>query len=273
VPCEIHEIAIHSRWQGFFNWILKRFPLIQPLPKPHLILAAGHATHLHLLAAQRTYGGKTVVVMKPSLPLNWFDYCLIPEHDHPAPAANVINTRGGLTNVLPTSFHNANEGLILIGGPSPHFHWNNQEIASQVDTLANLRNDLDWTLTTSRRTPDDFLPLLLSRLQNRKINVIPIAQTPPGWVENKLAHAGQTWVTPDSVSMLYEALTSGCKVGIFDLKPTTGSRVANGINSRAAENMVATMRNIMKPHDPSALSTPFNEAERCARLIIANESK
>jgi mitochondrial fission protein ELM1 len=206
--------------------------------------------------------------MTPSLPLSWFNYCLIPEHDHPAPVPNVIITRGALTNVTPSAAHDARKGLILIGGPSSHFHWDSKTIATQVDTLVRVKNEIDWTLTTSRRTPDDFLKML----QSDQINVIPSNKTHPGWVENQLEHAGQTWVTPDSASMLYEALTSGCKVGTFDLEPVKRSRVANGIQARIAENSIATISNIMKPNPlitSSASAGTFNEAERCAKLILA----
>ena len=81
-------------------------------------LGFGHATHLHLLAAQRAYGGKTIVLMQPSLPAKLFDLCLIPEHDQYQGNAEYLQTRGVLNPIQPEGEHASNQALIMIGGPS-----------------------------------------------------------------------------------------------------------------------------------------------------------
>jgi mitochondrial fission protein ELM1 len=122
-------------------------------------------------------------------------------------------------------------------------------------------------LTTSRRTPPDFL----ATLPNLDIKQTPAEETPPGWLEQQLQQTGSAWVTPDSVSMLYEALTSGCSVGVFDLPAVKGSKVAEGVLRLQATGCVITQAALdsyqLDAHPPQ----PFNEADRCASLIIEKE--
>ena len=50
-----------------------------------------------MLSAKNTKKGKIVVLMKPSLPISFFDLCLIPKHDRPKTRKYVIETNGALT--------------------------------------------------------------------------------------------------------------------------------------------------------------------------------
>ena len=63
------------------------------LPMPHLLIGVGHRTHLPLLIARLVCGGRSIVLMKPSLPQRWFDLLFIPQHDHHRRTPNVIETR------------------------------------------------------------------------------------------------------------------------------------------------------------------------------------
>jgi mitochondrial fission protein ELM1 len=266
-PGEYIDIATPARSVALMQWIQGRFPAGNGLPAPEILLAAGHATHFALLAARRAHGGKAVVLMKPSLPLSLFDLCVIPDHDNPPMRGNVIATQGALNCVVPSEQHEPSMGLILLGGPSPHFHWSGQAIVAQIVELIRLQPEICWTLTTSRRTPPDFL----ATLPNLDIKQTPAEETPPGWLEQQLQQTGSAWVTPDSVSMLYEALTSGCSVGVFDLPAVKGSKVAEGVLRLQATGCVITQAALdsyqLDAHPPQ----PFNEADRCASLIIEKE--
>jgi mitochondrial fission protein ELM1 len=81
--------------QPLLNWLMGRFPAGRSLPPPDLIIGAGHHTHFAMLAARRAFGGRCVVLMRPSLPLAWFDLCLIPRHDHPPVQANASGIESG----------------------------------------------------------------------------------------------------------------------------------------------------------------------------------
>lgn len=264
-----HDIPVHgtrlAAVRAALLWGLKRFPAGHRLPAPDLILAAGHPTHLPALAARRTFGGRIVVLMRPSLPLALFDLCLIPAHDRPRTRPNVIVTHGVLNAVQPSPRHEANRGLFLIGGPSRHYRWDTAAVAAQVREVVTARPDLAWTLTTSRRTPADFLTALGAP---PGLAIQPYTQTPAGWLEAALAASGEVWVSPDSGSMVYEALTAGCRVGLLELDPRPDSRIASDIAHLIEAGWVTPIARWRRDHALAPAPAGFNEAERCARLIL-----
>jgi hypothetical protein len=262
-----HDIDVRQLARPGLDWLLGRFPAGEALPPPDLLIGAGHATHLPMLAARRAHGGRIVVLMRPSLPLALFDLCLIPAHDQPPARDNVIATLGALNAVTPAGKNDPNRGLILIGGPSAHYGWDDHAVADQVLEIVRRTPDIRWQLTTSRRTPDSFLAGLPLDLP-ANLTILPHTATPPGWLEKALSESGQAWVSEDSVSMLYEALTAGCAVGLLHLPGQGDSRVSKGVRALIADNWVT-------PHEEwqnsSHIHTPpgrFDEAGRCARLIL-----
>ena len=236
-------------------------------PAPDLLLGAGHHTHLSLLAARRARGGKAVVLMRPSLPLRLFDLCLIPEHDAPPTCPNVLATRGALNRILPSATLESDRGLLLIGGPSAHFAWNDAKVCQQIAAITAADPAIHWTLTTSRRTPSSFLKALLG-VSGAELTVVPVAQTSKDWLPTQLARAGQVWVTADSVSMVYEALTSGAAVGVLEVPQQRANRISRGLERLTEEGWVTLFTDWRRDRQLHLLTQPFNEAERCARWIV-----
>jgi len=260
-PIQVHDIPVDKSFKQILNALFGRFPQGEGLSPPHLILAAGHATHFPLLAAMRAWGGKSIVLMRPSLPLGWFDVCLIPEHDTPPVRGNVIATQGVLNTLTDRKTHDPARGLFLIGGPSPHFIWHGNTVFEQIRRILDTHPGMHWTLSTSRRTPADFLAPL--RMDSR-VECFAADVTPPGWLEAQLARSSKVWSTPDSVSMVYEALTAGCQVGLLDLPAVADSRVAAGVAKLVADGLVATFQQ-KRASDAGAR---LNEADRCAKLTL-----
>jgi len=266
-PGEFFGLAAPARGTALLQWIQGRFPAGNGLPAPDILLAAGHATHFALLAARRAYGGKAVVLMKPSLPLSWFDLCVIPEHDIPPARDNIIPVRGVLNAVQASSTPATDQGLILSGGVSSHYRWDDAKIGAATMAIAQSTPQITWQLTTSRRTPATFLNSLPQPIPDN-LRLIPHHETGPGWLEAALAEAGQVWVTEDSVSMLYEALTAGAGVGLLRLDDARDSRVRSGVEKLVAEEWLtpfdAWQAGATLPRPQQA----FNEANRVASLIL-----
>jgi mitochondrial fission protein ELM1 len=220
-----------------------------------------------LLAARRAYGGKAVVLMKPSLPLSWFDLCVIPEHDTPPARDNIIPVRGVLNAVQASSTPATDQGLILIGGVSSHYRWDDATVGAAIAAIAQTTPQITWQLTTSRRTPSTFLAALPQPLPNN-LKLLPHNETGPGWLEHTLDQASQVWVTEDSVSMVYEALTAGAGVGLIRLDDARDSRVRSGVEKLVAEEWLtpfdAWQAGATLPRPQQA----FNEANRVASLIL-----
>ncbi len=270
-PGKCIDLAAPARSEALKQWLLGRFSAGLGLPAPDILLGAGHATHFALLAARRAYGGKAVVLMKPSLPLSWFDLCVIPEHDNPPARDNVLRIRGVLNDVQAAAASSPDKGLILIGGASSHYRWDDAKIGAATMAIAQSTPQITWQLTTSRRTPSTFLAALPQPLPNNLI-LLPHNATGPGWLEHTLAQASQVWVTEDSVSMVYEALTASAGVGLLRLpmlsEAPRNSRVRNGVEKLVAEKSVTPFDAWQAGASLPRPGTAFNEAERISRLIL-----
>jgi len=261
LPITEHVLPVTHRYQPLAWWLTRRYPPGAALPAPDLLIGAGHTTHLHLLAARRRYGGRSVVLMKPSLPRTWFDLCIVPQHDRVTSADNLIVTQGVLSGIRPGGTHDSKIGLIAIGGPSRHFIWDNDAMLQQIEQLQQQRPVTRWSVTTSRRTPSGFLEQL------RRRTGLPCHSAdetgPDGWTTH-LAVAGEVWVSQDSVSMIYEALSSGAAVGLLAV-PTKGrNRISAAIDRLINEGRVGAPGQ-WQPAAPAG--PPFDEAARCADWI------
>lgn len=67
--CACIDIPVDEAGSALLHYMTASWPRGAGLLKPDLIFGAGHATHLHMLAARRAHGGKTIVLMQPSLPV------------------------------------------------------------------------------------------------------------------------------------------------------------------------------------------------------------
>jgi mitochondrial fission protein ELM1 len=266
-PARLEIIHATGNWAHAINWLLGRFPPGLNHPRPDLIVAAGHDTHWALLAARRAFGGKILVLMKPSLPLAWFDRVILPHHDAPKPGAGLLQTDGPLNRMRRLPAEAARPlNLMLIGGPSPHFVWDTAALIRQIVALATHEPERRWTLSTSRRTPADFLPSLRAS-QPANLTLLAHDQTGPDWLPAQLVQAQAVWVTPDSVSMVYEALTAGAGVGLFSL-PDRPTRVARSMLDLVEQERVTLFD---RWHESPRLPEPvaeFNEADRVATLVL-----
>jgi mitochondrial fission protein ELM1 len=264
-PTSIHVHPALPAWRAWLAGMLNRVPG-RELPNPDLIVGAGHATHASMLAARRARGGRTVVLMKPSLPRRWFDLCILPEHDGVAADASTLISQGALNRIRPATARDSNQGLLLIGGTSSHFEWDSDAIQVQIRSILARSPDTHWTLTTSRRTPDDFLAQLAP---HPRLTVVPHTATSPDWLPEQFARCGTVWVTPDSASMVFEALTAGADVGVFDLPVNPTSRVGRAIAQLADAQRVTRFTTWCAHGKLHPNLHPLAEADRCAGWILA----
>ncbi|MBT9568331.1 MAG: mitochondrial fission ELM1 family protein [Thiobacillus sp.] len=263
-PTEVFTFRALPRYRAWLASLLKRLPG-DDFPAPDLILGAGHATHLSILAARRAFAGRSVVLMNPTLPRRWFDLCIIPQHDAVAADERTLLTEGALNRVRPSARLEADRGLLLMGGVSPHFDWDNDALSLQIKSILARTPDMHWTLTTSRRTPADFLSYLPAA---PNLEIIPHTDTAPNWLPAQLARCGTVWVTPDSASMVFEALTAGADVGVFDLPVRPKSRVGRAIAQLADAQRITRFVTWCAHGTLHRNEHPLAEADRCAHWII-----
>lgn len=239
------------------------------LPSPTLIIAAGTSTHRLLLALRRTARAKTVVLMKPAFPMKWADAVILPEHDGVNPGKRTLTTQGVLNSITPLArITEKPEALVLIGGPSPHFEWDDDVVFDQISQLIADYPSWRWTISSSRRTPK-ALAERLEELDSIRVSVVDPKRTHEDWLAHQLSASGAAWVTPDSMSMVCEAATSGVPTGLIQLPPKAGSRVARGIERLVERGQVARWSDHTNVMDRSAGEKPrLWEADQAAQWLI-----
>jgi mitochondrial fission protein ELM1 len=261
------EVLLRSAWRAL------RGKPFDGLPDPDLLIGAGTATHVPLLIARRTRGGRSVVLMKPGLPLAWFDLLIVPEMEDMPTASNVLLTRGALNRVRGNRAKDPHEGLILIGGPDRNHSWSSDRLCAQIETIVIRDPDIHWTAASSRRTPPDFLPRLGQR-DSTNLATVAVDDVDADWLPGRLASSATVWVSEDSVSMIYEALTAGAATGLLRMPPRgTGEarrkpELVAGIESLLEEAMLVSFEawQAGKPLKPPP--ERLDEAGRCAEWIL-----
>lgn len=265
MPSEVHRISLNGI-RGLFARLKATLKASLDLPRPDLIIAAGHATHPSLLRLARRYQSRSIVIMRPSFPMSWFDLCISPDHDFPngSKRENLILTRGALNRVIPPKDEKREGKMILIGGPSASHGWDGPEL---ISALGEICIQDSWELADSRRTPEGFQGDLRKALPS--VTIHPHQQTTPDWLPRKLAAADEVWVTEDSVSMVHEALSSGAKVGLLPV-PRLGesSRVLRGIDGLISGGYLTPFQRWKEDRHLAAPPETLREADRCARIVL-----
>lgn len=267
---DVHTVAVPERAASWRDLLNGRYAALARLPEPWLLVGAGRRTHLPLLVARRACGGRAVVIMRPSLPRALFDLCIIPDHDRPAAAPNVLVSRGSLNRLQRVEGGKGEQGLILIGGPSRHYRWRNEAVVAQIARILQESPLREWVVAASGRTPAGFAPELTSRLMPSGSHLTFLvweAANPGHGVAAQLARARCAWVTADSVSMLYEALTAGIATGVLELPARGHSRVLEGLRRLEATGQVTGFADWAAGNPLLPPGQVFDEANRIARRI------
>ena len=232
--------------------------------KPDFIIGAGHSTHFRMILSKILYGGKTIVIMKPSLPMTCFDLNIIPVHDKIRCKQNVIEINGSLNDIDNEKQHSSDVGLILLGGESKYFIWDYADITAQINKIIKYNPDLKITISNSRRTPKGFISYLK---QNIPVGaeIILYEKVSRDWLDKQAKKSKYAWVTEDSVSMIYELIASGSQVTPIMLRKKAKSKI-----SKEVERLINLK--VINPYGAKKLNVkkikPINEAKRCARMIL-----
>jgi mitochondrial fission protein ELM1 len=179
---------------------------------------------------------------------------------------------GPPNTVVSGTGHQHDRGLILVGGLDKKSHlWNTSEAVKQIKIILEKNQDIQWRISSSPRTPEDTC----RKLENLAASTLQVsffrsAETPAGWVEEEYARNGTVWVTADSISMVYEALSAGCSVGIMPVKwLQQENKFQKSLDILKEKKMIVDFdewnTGAIMPVPPAK---PFNEAARCAQEIL-----
>jgi len=236
-----------------------------------ILIGTGSHTHIPMLTDKQK-SEKAVTCMTPDWPLGkFFNLCFIPEHDLPQKADNDFITTGPPNTAVDRKQHDPGKGLIVIGGVDKKTHkWNSEEIIWQISCIVKREPDIYWTLSTSPRTPAE-MNSMCEKLEEKFSNMkfMPFEQTSRGWIEEQYAIAEYTWVSADSVSMVYEALTAGCHVGVLSVTwKNQNNKIARSIGLLEKSRKIVTFEGWKSSNAAWSANESLNEAERCALEIV-----
>ena len=270
-----------------------------------LYIATGNSSSPFCLALSRLFKGRSAVIMTPTvLDTKLFDFAIVPLHDHPAPADNLVTTLGAPNHIYYPELQVAAEKLfapmlpfpkkviaLLVGGSDANYELTPDWVRFVLPSLreAAEKQGAALLVTTSRRTgaeadkavesvfaesPSTRYLLLASRNQE---NPVPAM----------LGAATHVLVTEDSVSMASESATAGFRVGLIRVgrkqSPLTKLRRHLGggtvkfdalFTEMAARGFVDDLGPVpdfdaFLAADARKTDVPFNEAKRAAEWILS----
>lgn len=260
--------------RGAWSRVIAPAPPVGEGGAPAMAIGAGASTHATVLACRRVYGAKAVALMNPGWRRRGFDLCVIPEHDGVREGERVVVTKGAINLVRPSHAKDERAGLVLVGGPSKHHAWDAGETARQIRSVVE-RGGVDraWTLTTSRRTPQETLEALERAFADApalraRLEVWPVERTGREWLLERYAESAEIWVSEDSVSMVYEAITSGARVGLLRVERVgDAGRVVRGLDALLRDGWATSFEEWSRGGALRRAPGVLDEADRVARLV------
>jgi hypothetical protein len=269
-----------------------------------LFLAAGSSADPFCLALSRLLGGCSAVLMTPNfLGTQPFDFAIVPEHDHPAPADNIFITLGAPNHIYVPDLKAEAEKLfapieplpkkviaLLLGGSDANYELTPVWVQTILPALRDAaeKEGAALLVTTSRRTgkeADIAVESVLASSPSTRYLLLA-SQSADNPVLAMLGAATHVLVTEDSVSMVSEAVTAGFRVGLLRVgrkqNPLAKSRNLLGggvvrfdemLEKMLAKGLVEDLGttpnfNAFFSTDSCKTNAPFNEAKMAAEWIL-----
>jgi mitochondrial fission protein ELM1 len=177
-----------------------------------LILGAGHRSHKKIIALQKCIAKKEnaigVALMKPTFCINQYDLVVAPNHDflNRKIPKNVITHSGSLSKVSHAHVIE-NTLLIAIGGPNPKMPFQENLVLNNINHVLNVHPDYKIRLCNSRRTPNNFWNKIKG-LDHEFLEIYEENNTDSAAFQNLIATSEKKFVTPDSINLVSECLSS-----------------------------------------------------------------
>ncbi len=263
--CECVDVHVPRDRKGMRFLLSPSFGDCENRARRMFLIGAGHATHMPMLAARFKYGGLATVIMKPTIPMSFFDLCLVRFTTRQCrTTARCADRRCSESNAS-IRFQDPRKGMILIGGPSRHFGWNDESVLRQVTRICAMASS-NWTIVTSERTPASFVQLCRRMLS--EASIVEPSQCGRSWLPDQLSTASTVWTTCDSMSMIYETLTCGASLGLIELQPLRDGRIVRNIQRLSLLGLVTRWSDWIEGYSLPRGRRPLCEADRCASVIL-----
>ena len=262
----IEEIHISNPvWLELFFYFLRLKPKKDSIPD--IIIGAGSKTTIPMLRYKTSNKTPVISVMKPQIFGSKFDLIVAPRHDYEEVPNNVFTYTGSIAKVNISS-DLENIGLIIIGGNNKHFVFDEDHLMSQIDFIISLFPDISWLVFNSRRTPESFNEKIRKITSiDRFVNVNEKFEP----LEAYLSTAKFKFVTPDSVNMIFESLSSSGETYLFDMRISKKNKITKLIEEVKNNNYAGYLEesylynSVIKKislNKPNSLHETFREVEK-----------
>lgn len=264
-----------------------------------LIISCGSSLAGVNIFMSKENNAKNIVIMKPDIAVasKKFDLLIIPKHDNPPKAKNVVETRTSPNLIDEEMLKKDGESLrkriqirdgnaigLLIGGDNPEFGLTVDIINSIIDNLSKFCAlfNMDLLVTTSRRTPQKIEGILKNRLKNIpqcKLLVIANEANIDEAVGGILSLSKVVIVSGESISMVSEAISSGKKVIVFPLEKKKEAKQKHElaledlkkegyITISRPENLASAIERVWKDERPSKVLIDRDNIFEAVRRLI-----
>lgn len=270
-----------------------------------LYIATGNSSSPFCLALSRLFHGRSAVIMTPTvLDTKLFDFAIVPLHDHPAPADNLITTLGAPNHIYYPELQAAAAETfapllpfpkkviaLLLGGSDANYELTPDWVRFVLPSLREAveKKGAALLITTSRRTgaeADKAVEAVFAESPSTRYLLLA-SRSQENPVPAMLGAATHVLVTEDSVSMASESATAGFRVGLIRVdrkqSPLTKLRRHLGggtvkfdalFTEMAARGFVDDLGPVpdfdaFLAADARKTDVPFNEAKRAAEWILS----
>ncbi|MBU0464602.1 MAG: mitochondrial fission ELM1 family protein [Proteobacteria bacterium] len=277
VPVEITYLKIKiSLFSDIINW-LKTFAgfcwKIGKTDDVDFVIGTGTHTHPHVIKIGNDSGAKKIICMSPaSFLIKMFDLCFVPNHDRFKLSKNIFLTIGPPNISENKNIHKNDKGLVLIGGRDDKSHvWDSDKILGYIEKIVSSESEnINWTISSSPRTPVE-MENKISRFTAgmEKASFFRFSDTKKGWVEKQYDASSIVWVTADSMSMIYEALTAGCTTYIIPMEwKQKGNKFSFSEQDLYKNKLAISYNKWIQNRGYNECGKSINESDKCAREIL-----
>jgi len=207
----------------------------------NLVIGAGHTVYPYLLKSKKINPDiKSIAILSPTYFKKKFDLICAPFHDmHKLNKLNnVLYFDGSLATKSNKSFDDE-IAMMAIGGKNKYFEFDKTNLINQIQYIITLYPNKNWYIFNSRRTPKNFLSEISDHMEfmNKNITLIDHVDNRYNFDEF-IEKSSIKVITPDSMSMIYESLSSKGETILFSLFPKKDHKFLPIINNLKEMNSI-----------------------------------
>ena len=255
-----------------------------------VLIGAGHGVYENILNSKKflikNFNNQAIAIaiLRPSKKLKSFDMVCAPEHDFGDKTLpkNVTTFIGSLAEPSYSPIDKS-QAMIAIGGTSKHYKFDGNVLLGQLQFILSMYQSYEFRIFNSRRTPDSVNLKIEEELKKHSnAQFIDFNSMESKSFQHCLRQAALKFVTPDSVNLTFESLSTPGKTYLIQVEPPSYRRIFGSRKIRESMNKLVQSKqvgvvslvkkkggiNVSKIENPSEYIEPLAEVEKLAYSII-----